>query len=1786
MTADDGAAEGGAPHPAEVEIRAEIATRVTFATHQCDVPVIADLVIANPLETDLEHLTLHLIAEPKVIGDRVWPIDRIPAGAEHRIRDRRVSLAGGLLEALTERMRAEVRLELRCGGRLLAEGLHPLVALARNEWGGAAAMPELLAAFVTPNDAALQSLLKDASRRLEAAGRPGSLEGYQARSRKRSWEIVAALWSAVAGRGLTYAEPPASFGRDGQKIRLPSMVLEQGLATCLDLALLFAAAVEQAGLHPVLVLTEGHALAGAWLQPQNLPWVTVEDPMEIRKAIAQDELVLFETTMATGAAPRPFAKALAEGRRRVAEAEEAAFIYALDIRQARGREIQPLATLASRPASEPDAGPPPPPLAIETPPDLPPFDAPSAEAEAPQTPEARLERWKRSLLDLSKRNRLLNLRSSATAIPIFCPDPAQLEDRLAQRKRIRLIPPPPRPGAAGAPDPQLHHLRTGDDMAERFAAAALERNEVVANLEAGLLEKRAIELYRKARADFEEGGANTLFLVLGTLRWQPPGDAGASYRAPLILLPVRLERKSAASAPYLTAHEDEPTFNLTLLQMLRQDFEIDLAGVAGPLATDEHGIDVRGIWEKVRGRVREVPGLEVVEEVVLSTFSFAKYLMWKDLADRTGALKANPFVRHLIDSPREPYREGATFLDASAIDAAIDPASLMAPLNADSSQVVAVHASAGAGDFVLEGPPGTGKSETIGNIIAHNLGLGRRVLFVSEKMAALEVVRRRLEACGLGDLCLELHSAKASKRAVLDQLGAAWQRGGERSAAAWQRKAAELATVRARLNRQVEVLHAPGPGGWSPRQAIGRALRHGGEHPLRLDWPRDGDGRGHAPTPDALARLEELAKLLGQRFAQLQPDDLAILGEVAHEDWSHGWASDLVSAAQGLGAAIETLAARRRTFLERLGLSDAGGDPAESAAAAEIAGLVPHCATEDLGFALAPDGREALATLGALLERLGEYRAARQDLSAEVADEAVAAAPLAAWRDGLARAEASLWPLGPLALRRLRKAMRAALRVEAAAPERDLPALAGLQALRAAIDAEAARLPAGTPWRGLATDLDAARRGVEAGRRLREAATRLAGFGRDLAQTRDRIRQALCDGREALEPGLPLAAAAAELSAAYAAFAASLARFRGAIAGPGGGADPGDLATLARTAIAIVGRHKRLNLWCGWVAARREAREAGLGALVAALESGSVAPDAAVACLRTAYGSWLAPILIDARPELRRFSAVGHDELIRTFRALDRELADLTAAYVRARLSGAVPARDEAGADPGYGVLSRELQKRARHKPVRQLVAEMGPALTQLTPCLMMSPLSVAQFLPPGGDLFDLVVFDEASQITVPDAIGAIARGRRCIVVGDPRQMPPTRFFERGAEEDENEEARDLESILDEALAARLPHHRLTGHYRSRHESLICFSNHAYYDGALVTYPAADTRDSAVTLRRVDGVYARGQARTNEIEARAVVAELLRRLRDPALSSLSVGIVTLNAEQQRLIEDLLDQARRADPELEPFFAGAVDPGTGRRRDPVFVKNLETVQGDERDVILLSIGYGPTEPGARAMAMNFGPLNRQGGERRLNVAITRATTEVMVFASFDPGMIDLARTSAEAVRDLRLYLDFAARGPVALGESLRVARASAYESDFELALAVRLRRLGWTVRSQVGVSRFRIDLGIVDPAMPGRFLAGVECDGASYHASPSARDRDRVRQLVLEQLGWRLFRVWSTDFFLDPDAATAALDAKLRALLDADREAAPATAASAAGEREPYPPSTAVGEGALPVESAT
>jgi very-short-patch-repair endonuclease len=597
----------------------------------------------------------------------------------------------------------------------------------------------------------------------------------------------------------------------------------------------------------------------------------------------------------------------------------------------------------------------------------------------------------------------------------------------------------------------------------------------------------------------------------------------------------------------------------------------------------------------------------------------------------------------------------------------------------------------------------------------------------------------------------------------------------------------------------------------------------------------------------------------------------------------------------------------------------------------------------------------------------------------------------------------------------------------------------------------------------------------------------------------------------------------------------------------GGNEEPGHLARVRAACAAWASSGPRLHHWCAWRRIRMGVAAAGLDPLAAACEKGEVPPHLLPEAFARGFFQWWFETVLRGEPVLRDFFSADHEERIREFRELDARVLELTRGVVIARLAARVP-QARAGSAPAsseVGILLHEAKLKRGHMAIRELVGKVPNLLPLLKPCLLMSPLSVAQYLDPAFAKVDLVVFDEASQIPVWDSVGAIARGRQVVVVGDSKQLPPTMFFEKEEAEEEVEEGefQELESVLDTCFASQVPRLYLEWHYRSRHESLIAFSNHHYYENRLLTFPSSvkESPRVGVSLVRVPGVYDRGTARTNRAEADAVVAEILRRLRDPAERHRSLGVVTFSQVQQTLIEDLLEEARAQDLSIDPWFSDAVP-------EPVFIKNLENVQGDERDVILFSVCYGPDAAGK--MMMNFGPLNLTGGERRLNVAVTRAREQVVVFSSIGPEAIDLSRTRAKGVADLKTFLDYAARGPVALVSAAGRGRGVDHESPLEKAVADALRARGWEVEAQVGCSGYRIDLAVKDPLRPGEYLCGIECDGASYHSARTARDRDRLREEVLRRLGWSILRVWSTDWWYEPEKVTANLDRRLGALRDA------------------------------------
>ena len=1541
--------------------------------------------------------------------------------------------------------------------------------------------------------------------------------------------------------GLTYAEPPRSFERAGQKIRNPGRIEREGLATCLDTSLLVAAALEAIGLNPAVVFTRGHAFAGVWLTDRNFPSVAEPDITELRKAIAAREFAAFETTLLTTRPPTGFAHAVGDVRRRLSEDAEAEFETAIDIARARSAGVRPLASHTTPDGTgntdednaEPPAMPP-----------MPDFGLLPGELvdETPKTAEGRIERWQRKLLDLSLRNRLLNFRDTAQSVPFYCPDVPTIEDRLADGRAMRAISLNDE-DPIGERDPELFRRETGKHIHDDFALEALDRGEVCVPLSKRDMRARLTSLYRKARSDMAEGGTNTLFLAAGFLRWKKTAKDTRAYRAPLVLQPVALRRRSAQSDFRLARYEDEPRINATLLQFLQRDFDIRVPGLEGDLPRDSSGIDLPRIFEIMRNAIRDVPGFEVTEELALSTFSFAKYLMWKDLVDRTDRLRGNRLVKHLIDNPDRVYEGGDGVVPrAEEIDRRYAPADLVTPLPADSSQLAAVAAVAESKDLVIIGPPGTGKSQTIANMIADCLSKGRSVLFVAEKSAALDVVHRRLRKFGLGDACLELHSNKADRRTVLAQLGAAWDRAARKGDEDWIDVTDRLRVHRDELNGYVAELHEKGSHGTSVFEAIGIVAgapdRDG--PPLAL----------HFRTPDAhdaesFARLERTVEELARTWRAIGGSEG--LGSIAKADWSHAWQSKVFADAAALGKAAADLLGKGHAFQRLLGLSPGNLSEDDAAGLTRFAASIARISQDDYTVAVDERLDEFKQKLGDLETSIATLRREENRLSSEYSEESIVGMPLARLESDWREANAKIWPLSFFAKRRVRKLMQGYAESGRAEPENDLRPLRKMATeIRAVHESPLKALP---KFRDTQTDTGALRAYLDDATEFRSALAEFENVASDATALAAAIRPLLGkDGQNEVSAH----AAVSLVDSAY-----GYDKRREAYRAISGG-DPTslDLQGQIDEMETVIRSGPRLSDWTKWVDVRERAARQGLQPLTAALEEERLCPESAVEAFRRAYMLWWLPLAIDQRARLRRFAHWEHEGRVAEFRKLDGIYQTLAAEQAIRAIAHDLPAREAVPRRSELGTLRHQLGLQRPSSPIRKLIGHMPETFTKLAPCVLMSPLSIAQYLPADHAHFDVVIFDEASQITTWDAIGAIARGRQSVIVGDPKQLPPTNFFGRTQTDDEDLEQyeKDLPSILDEASTAGLPTLRLNWHYRSRDETLIAFSNYHYYGGGLVTFPSPGTGVSAVVFHKIDGIYARGKGRTNEAEAKAITAMIVKRLgRALALSEdkrPTFGVITFNIQQQELILDLLDAERRKNPALEWFFEDS-------REEPVIVKNLENIQGDERDVMLFSITFGKDVAGK--MTMSFGALNGDGGEKRLNVAVTRARSELHVFASITSGMIDLGRTKAMGVRHLKNFLDYAERGPEALPAADEGSLGPA-ESPFEDSVAEALRGRGWEVRTQIGVSGFRIDLGIVHPDRAGAWLAGVECDGATYHRSASARDRDRTREAVLRGLGWEIVRIWSTDWFNNSAGALDRIDAALCDLLEKSRAKAEEEAA--------------------------
>ncbi len=1607
--------------------------------------------ISNPTADDWHGVQVKVSGD--LIADASYVIDTVPAGMTVRVTDLDVKPDLDKLREMTESV--ETAFTLTVGD---AQQSFPLRLLAFDEWPGVGVRPEMLAAFVTPNAPQLSQVKMNAAAILEKLTGSAALDEYQTQDPNRARAQVAAIYEALRGEGLVYAAPPASYEKTGQRVRLVDRVLDEKLGTCMDLSLLMASVLESCGLHPLLVLQKGHMFVGCWLVDQYAAYSVSDDWSFLSKATANgvSQMVLLEATALASSDAIAFETAVEMGEKHLV-AEQDKFVLFCDVYRSRMEGVRPLPMKVN--GVWQNAG-------LE-------HEQATTGLKEVQTAELQLQKgaqvtrqqiWERKLLDFSLRNNLLNLRTGRRVIPFVSFDIDVLEDHIFDREDYSMQAVPVKkllkPDEFGIYDSRLYK-----DELQQLVSEDIKHNRLNAYLSADEMASTQKFLYRESRTALEENGANSLYMVFGLMRWYENEKSVRPRYAPLLLMPVELVRRSGNN--YVVRRRDEEmTINTTLVEMLRQQYQIDLKGLQ-PLPEDESGVDVRAILATVRAQLACQPRWDVVEEAMLGLFSFNKFVMWNDIHSNAEKMRRSPIIESLFqkhwvghdgvqssnasstrskspsgvqsdgvavqESPSgvqgSKVQEGVDETDARHIDLHVAPHEFAIPVDVDSSQMEAVVESGEGRSFILYGPPGTGKSQTITNMIANALYHGRRVLFVAEKMAALEVVQKRLKKIGLDPFCLELHSNKVTKSHLLRQLQQTLDLTRIKDPEQYEQASKELFEQRQQLTGYIRLLHKKQASGLSLYDCI---CRYEGI-----------EGEGIPPSAHFVNGLTDSKLQEAAEKIETLDTVFAITGPVARHQL------------QGLNI-YDPSQQTQSQIAEWL---------SQLASQVETTDKLINLINGQAGF------KQPHSLNGA---RWAEQLIAKHDALAGQYTEGIFAQDpqqlRAQWT-----AVCGKWFLPRFfAKRSFMKGLRA---FRADMGEGDVESLFGQ------LDAFRQQLREG---------------GLQALPMVPPAAIQAC---RDLLQGVEKMK-AVCDF------------------------------------------DDENLDTLARLIPQWQQALGSSRDWAQWCIRKRELQELHLEKVVDYMNHASTTGHAAAQAMLKGTYKYMAMQIVDSEPQLQMFNGLLFEDAIAKYRDMAKQFQELTKKMLYCKLAANVPSQAlKPTAITELGILKRYIATNGRGATIRHIMDQIPTLLPKLCPVMLMSPISVAQFIDLDQPPFDIVCFDEASQMPTSEAVGAIARGKALICVGDPKQMPPTSFFATNAVDEEEADIDDMESILDDCITLSLPARYLTWHYRSKHESLIAFSNAQYYESKLYTFPSVDDRASKVQLIPVDGTYDYGKTRCNRAEAEAIVKEVVRRLSDDELAKRSIGIVSFSKVQQNLIEDLLtdELAKHADLERKAYDV----------EEPIFIKNLENVQGDERDVILFSVGYGPDKTGK--VSMNFGPLNNSGGERRLNVAVSRARYEMMVFSTLKPEQIDLRRSSALGVAGLKAFLEFARNGRMAV--SAGQVKAPTEHAEIIDAVAGEIRKMGYEVDTSVGRSAFKIDLAVLDPKNDQNYLLGIICDGTRYYETKTERDREICQPGVLQGLGWKLMRLWSVDWLMNKEAV---MD-RIRKALEKPEEPKPACA---------------------------
>ena len=1328
--------------------------------------------------------------------------------------------------------------------------------------------------------------------------------------------------------------------------------------------------------------------------------------------------------------------------------------------------------------------------------------------------EKEFKNLRKELLDLTLRNPLLNFKARNRNLNIINQTPMNAYKILVlENKRMYFSP--------NKKETKRSRAHTFIDQTREFLSSETDKT-LKADLTPSELQKRLFYIDQQSKTMVQEQGYNILYIALGFIEWVDKKKPRQKNLAPLILIPVALERKKVGNSFSLSWTGEDIQNNISIQAKLRE------AGVELPKFEQTSYLEgVNQYLADVKKAIRPFSKWDVRDDVALGFFSFTKFVMYNDLNPESWSedvdLTKNELIQSIFNPSKNVYED--TF-EEEDVDEKLHYKTMYQVLDADSSQIAVIENVKAGHNLVVEGPPGTGKSQTIVNLIAELIAEGKTVLFVSEKMAALEVVKSRLDSVGLGKFVLELHSHKTRRKQLLKNLKKATNVRATRDLKLDQ-TLRKLENLRDQLDQYAEVIHHPIANvRLSPFELYG--MKESSEDyfskqskMLPLVRFNNAEDLTMKELDDIIISLENLAELYSTisknnpwsycNPKSLLPADLReielLIRDSLESLTDFRYEMNVINEVYGikipntLKEYEDSITALNILNSESVNLVDSSillskywfNNPEKSL---ELIKLLQH-----------------YQHASGLFNKFSDYLLVA-DLDTIIYDLEKDSNKKFKLFGGNSHKE-ELYKLYNGNVPSDREALNDLIKVRNHIKIR--------QSLK---DNEAlGRAYFGDLWSEHANVNE-----------LKQVANWMNKFVYLLSNGTFSETTVKMLSNDLFHPSID--SGIEEYVEKGNRFYENLKKLESKL-------NPRSKIIFKRETEDVPfdkweiqlnkwkGQLSSLHLWSQYSNTKKACMNSPASLFIKTIEKRNIKKDDVKPLVLGNFADSLLNIVFNENDTLATFIGELHENRIAEFKDLDRKIINLNRKRIFNKLNSQIPKIYGAANDPEAKVLAGEFTRKSGHLPVRTLLEKAGGAIKKIKPVFMMSPLSIAQYLDPTNPKlqFDVVIFDEASQVKPEDALGAFMRGKTAVVMGDTQQLPPTSFFDQMTDSESGEEvatALDMESIL-HLCKLSFPVKMLKWHYRSRHESLINISNREFYDNELLVYPSPSHTDPELGLKfhyNPNTQYHRGEGSANPLEAKDVVKEIFKHFEKYG-DRKSLGVGTFSVAQKNAILEELEIERKAHPEFEPLFSE-------NKEERFFVKNLETIQGDERDVILISVGYGYDTEGK--MSLNFGPLNQDGGERRLNVLVTRAREKCVVFTNFRAHDIHLTANPPFGVKSLQSFLEYAEN----LHYNQSVQDDDYDDAPFEDAIYNFISENGYEVDKKVGCAGFRVDLAIIDPDNPGKYILGIQCDGHNYASSKVARDRDRLREQVLNGLGWNIYHIWSTDWYRNRDLARAKL----------------------------------------------